>query len=214
MRNFVLAGAMDLKTKILIKAAVDYVIILATFPIWGVIMLFAAIVIKISYPKESVFFTQKRVGRFEKPFNCYKFRSMYKNGREILAEYLAQNPDEVAYYAKYHKYQNDPRITKIGHFIRKTSIDELPQLFNILKFEMSLVGPRPYMISEKKKIGEAIKTITRVRPGLTGLWQVSGRNDVSFSERVQLDVKYVGDLSIFGDFWIILKTFVIVFRGS
>lgn len=204
---------MRLRDRVALKVFCDYCIILITLPIWSVIMVVVAMAIKISRPNESVFFKQKRIGRFCKPFDCYKFRSMCKHGNEILIKYLKENPDEVEHYKKYHKYKNDPRITRVGHFIRKTSLDELPQLFNILKLDMSLVGPRPYMISEKKKIGKNIVKITSVRPGLTGLWQVSGRNDISFKERVEMDVEYVENVSIIKDILIIFKTVFIIFKN-
>lgn len=190
---------MSLEAKILSKAVADFVLVSLTLPLWLTAIVIIAIFIKILQPGEGVFFKQKRIGRFGKPFNCYKFRSMYKNGHEILIKYLKENPSEAECYKKYHKYKNDPRITKVGRFIRKTSLDELPQLFNVLKFEMSLVGPRPYMISEKKKIGADIKKITSVRPGLTGLWQVSGGNKLSFKDRVKMDCEYVDDISIVRD---------------
>lgn len=205
---------MHLENKILLKAMIDYILVIISMPMWLFVMAFIAIGMKILQPSESIFFKQKRIGRFNKAFDCYKFRSMYKNGHEILIQYLKENPDEVEHYKRYHKYRNDPRITKIGHFIRKTSLDELPQLFNVLKLEMSLVGPRPYMIAEKKKIGANIKKITSVRPGLTGLWQVSGGNKLSFHDRVDLDCRYVDNISILGDILILIKTIKIVFKNQ
>ena len=187
---------MSLRSKILLKAAIDYVVVVATAPIWLAVVAVIAAVIKINEPGESIFFKQKRIGRFGKPFSCYKFRSMHKNWRKILDDYLEQNPAEVEHFAKFHKYEFDPRITKVGGFIRCTSLDELPQLFNVLRLEMSLVGPRPYMFYEKKQIGKNLGKITRVRPGLTGLWQVSGRNEISFDERVKMECAYVDNLSI------------------
>ena len=191
---------MSLRSKILLKAAIDYVVAVI------------AAVIKINEPGESIFFKQKRIGRFGKPFSCYKFRSMHKNWRKILDDYLEQNPAEVEHFAKFHKYEFDPRITKVGGFIRCTSLDELPQLFNVLRLEMSLVGPRPYMFYEKKQIGKNLGKITRVRPGLTGLWQVSGRNEISFDERVKMECAYVDNLSIFRDFLILFRTIFVVLK--
>jgi len=203
---------MSLRSKILLKAAIDYVVVVATAPIWLTVVAVIAAVIKINEPGESIFFKQKRIGRFGKPFSCYKFRSMHKNWRKILDDYLAQNPAEVEHFAKFHKYEFDPRITKVGGFIRRTSLDELPQLFNVLKLEMSLVGPRPYMFYEKKQIGKNLGKITRVRPGLTGLWQVSGRNEISFDERVKMECTYVDNLSIFRDFLILFRTIFVVLK--
>ena len=203
---------MRLRSKILLKAVIDYVIVVATAPIWLAVVAVIAAVVKINEPGESIFFKQKRIGRFGKPFSCYKFRSMHKNWRKILDDYLEQNPAEVEHFAKFHKYEFDPRITKVGGFIRCTSLDELPQLFNVLRLEMSLVGPRPYMFYEKKQIGKNLGKITRVRPGLTGLWQVSGRNEISFDERVKMECAYVDNLSIFRDFLILFRTIFVVLK--
>ena len=203
---------MSLRSKILLKAAIDYVVVVATAPIWLAVVAVIAAVIKINEPGESIFFKQKRIGRFGKPFSCYKFRSMHKNWRKILDDYLVQNPAEAEHFAKFHKYEFDPRITKVGGFIRRTSLDELPQLFNVLRLEMSLVGPRPYMFYEKRQIGKNLGKITRVRPGLTGLWQVSGRNEISFDERVKMECAYVDNLSIFRDFLILVRTIFVVLK--
>jgi len=203
----------NLRSKILLKAVTDYAIVIAAAPFWLAVVMVVAAVIKINEPGESVFFKQKRIGRFGRPFNCYKFRSMHKNWRKILDDYLERNPAEVRHFAKFHKYEFDPRITKVGGFIRRTSLDELPQLFNVLRLEMSLVGPRPYMFYEKRQIGKNLGKITRVRPGLTGLWQVSGRNEISFDDRVQIDCKYVENLSVWGDIKILFKTIGIVLNG-
>ena len=203
---------MSLRSKILLKAVIDYVVVVTTAPVWLTVVAVIAAVIKINEPGESIFFKQKRIGRFGKPFSCYKFRSMHKNWRKILDDYLEQNPAEVEHFAKFHKYEFDPRITKVGGFIRRTSLDELPQLFNVLRLEMSLVGPRPYMFYEKKQIGKNLGKITRVRPGLTGLWQVSGRNEISFDERVKMECAYVDNLSIFRDFLILFRTIFVVLK--
>ena len=201
---------MNLRSKILLKAVTDYAIVVAAAPFWLAVVMVVAAVIKINEPGESVFFKQKRIGRFGRPFNCYKFRSMHKNWRKILDDYLERNPAEVRHFAKFHKYEFDPRITKVGGFIRRTSLDELPQLFNVLRLEMSLVGPRPYMFYEKRQIGKNLGKITRVRPGLTGLWQVSGRSDVDFATRAGMDTWYMKNWSIWNDIVIILKTFKVV----
>ena len=203
---------MSLRSKILLKAVIDYVVVVATAPIWLAVVAVIAAVIKINEPGESIFFKQKRIGRFGKPFSCYKFRSMHKNWRKILDDYLLQNPAEAEHFAKFHKYEFDPRITKVGGFIRRTSLDELPQLFNVLRLEMSLVGPRPYMFYEKRQIGKNLGKITRVRPGLTGLWQVSGRNEISFDERVKMECACVDNLSIFRDFLILFRTIFVVLK--
>jgi len=171
-----------------------------------------AVLIKREEPKSRIFFKQKRMGLEGRGFLCYKFRTMRENGDELLECYLAENPLERDYYATYHKYRNDPRITRIGEFLRTTSLDELPQIFNILKGEMSLIGPRPYMIEEKEKIGDKLPIILAVKPGITGLWQVSGRNKIDFANRVKLDVWYVRNWSLWTDFVIMMKTVKVVFK--
>jgi undecaprenyl-phosphate galactose phosphotransferase len=137
---------------------------------------------------------------------------MYENSDMILEQYLKDNPDEIEYYNKYHKYKNDPRITKIGRFLRKTSLDELPQLINVLKGEMSLVGPRPYMVEENQKIGKYSKTISKVKPGITGLWQVNGRSKLDFNSRIKLDVWYIRNWSLWLDIIILIKTVKVVLK--
>jgi len=178
-------------------------------PIFAIIILF----MKKEEPKGSVFFKQDRIGKDGKRFVCYKFRSMFENGDDVLEEYLKNNPNEIACYEKYHKYQNDPRITKIGNLMRKTSLDELPQIINVFKGEMSLIGPRPYMFNEKEKIGTKFDMVMAVKPGITGLWQVSGRSDVDFHSRVDIDVYYTRNWNLWLDFVILLKTIkTVVFR--
>ena len=146
------------------------------------------------------------MGKDGEAFECYKFRSMREDGDAILQQYLKEHPEEVENYNIYHKYENDPRITKIGNFLRKTSLDELPQIINVFKGEMSLIGPRPYMLNEKEKIGSKIDMVLAVKPGITGLWQVSGRSDVDFYSRVDMDVYYTRNWNLWLDFVIFLKT--------
>jgi undecaprenyl-phosphate galactose phosphotransferase len=136
---------------------------------------------------------------------------MYEDSQNILDEYLLKNPHEVEYFSKYHKYANDPRITRIGNFLRKTSLDELPQFFNILKGDMNLIGPRPYMLNELNEIQKSEQEIIlKVKPGLTGLWQVSGRNELTFKKRVDLDIWYIQNWSLWMDFVIFIKTIKVV----
>lgn len=161
--------------------------------------------------KGPVIFKQKRLGFKGIAFSCYKYRTMYVNGDEILKDYLANNPDEVEYYNVYHKYKNDPRVTRIGRFLRATSLDEFPQFFNILKNDMNLIGPRPYMLNEKNKIGVYNEDILlKVKPGITGLWQVSGRNNITFADRIELDKWYIQNWSLWMDFVIFMKTIKVV----
>ena len=195
---------------IFIKYLFEKTLVILFLPFALLLHLFLAVLIKLD-SKGSVFFKQKRLGKNGKNFSCYKYRSMYTNGDEILKDYLAKNPDEVDYYKIYHKYQNDPRITKIGKILRATSLDEFPQFFNILRGDMNLIGPRPYMLNEKNKIGKFNEDIIlEVKPGITGLWQVSGRNNLTFEERVELDKWYIQNWSLWMDFVIFMKTIKVV----
>ena len=153
-----------------------------------------------------IFLVQKRIGKNGKEFNFIKFRSMVLDADRILYEYLDQNEEARREFYKYRKLKNDPRITKVGHFIRNTSLDEVPQFFNVLKGDMSLVGPRPYMPREKEDMGDMINTITMMKPGITGLWQVSGRSETTFKERLEMDRDYYYNWSLKEDIKLILKT--------
>lgn len=165
--------------------------------------------------KGSVFFNARRIGKRGKTFTCYKFRSMHLDSQRILEEYLATHlaaKVEWDTFAKLRDY--DPRVTRVGKWIRKYSLDELPQIFNVIKGDMSLVGPRPYLPREKEEIGEYLSTITLTVPGITGFWQTSGRNDVSFAGRVAMDTWYVRNWSIWLDLMYLFKTAKIVFTGK
>jgi Undecaprenyl-phosphate galactose phosphotransferase WbaP len=153
-----------------------------------------------------VVFAHKRVGRGGRPFYCLKFRSMAKDAEARLSELLANDAEARAEWAKDHKLKNDPRITPLGRFLRKSSLDELPQLFNVLRGEMSLVGPRPPLPGEVEQYERDVHRRLLVRPGMTGLWQVSGRSDLSWSESVRLDLYYVDNWSLVSDVVIMLKT--------
>ncbi len=159
-----------------------------------------------------VFFVQDRIGKDGKKFKLYKYRSMVVNADDKLAKYLAENEEAREEYKKYKKLKEDPRITSIGRFIRKTSIDEFPQFINVFKGEMSLVGPRPYLPRELEDMGENYNEIIKVKPGLTGLWQVNGRSETTFEERMQIDKGYIATRSIILDIKIIIRTFLKVFR--
>jgi undecaprenyl-phosphate galactose phosphotransferase len=189
----------------LLKSLFDYLLALSILPL--LILLMGFIVWKIKREDGGkIFFQQTRLGERGNTFECYKFRSMSENSDGLLGTYLAKHPQEIRNYEIYHKYENDPRITRIGKLLRKTSLDELPQIINVLKGEMSLIGPRPYMVSEKEAIGNDTDMILAVKPGITGLWQVSGRSDVDFSSRVEMDVWYVRNWNIWSDIIILLKT--------
>lgn len=177
---------------------------------------FLYVAYKIKKDGGPAFFGHTRLGKDGKTFKCWKFRSMIINSQEVLEELLANDPEAKAEWDKDFKLKNDPRITKIGHFIRKTSLDEIPQLVNVLKGEMSLVGPRPIVEDETKYYGDKMKDYYSVRPGVTGLWQVSGRNDVTYDQRVYLDSWYVRHWSAWADIVIIIKTIFVVIlkRGA
>lgn len=197
----------------LIKRSLDYLIILLLLPPILIVILLISLIIKVSDPAGNIFFVQKRLGENGRPFQCYKFRTMVEQSETVLETYLAQHPDEIEHYALFHKYRNDPRITPTGRWLRSSSLDELPQIFNVLKGEMSLIGPRPYMIEEESKIGPQREIVLAVKPGITGLWQVSGRSSLEFSERIGLDVWYVRNWSAWKDFIILIKTFqAVLFR--
>ena len=157
-----------------------------------------------------VIFEHTRIGKDGKPFSCYKFRSMCVDAKEKLAELLANDPSAREEWERDFKLKNDPRITKSGAFLRKTSLDELPQIFNVLKGEMSLVGPRPIIQEELVRYGEYVGDYLMVKPGITGMWQVSGRSDIEYAERVQLDTWYVRNWSVWIDVVLLFKTFAVV----
>lgn len=163
-----------------------------------------------------VIFRQRRVGRGGRPFSCLKFRTMAVDAEQILNDVLRMSAQRRLEWEREHKLRNDPRVTRLGAFLRRTSIDELPQLFNVLKGEMSLVGPRPIVEAEINRYGPRFKYYTAVRPGITGLWQVSGRNDLSYRTRVAMDVTYVRTRTAKLDLRIMLATVyaVVMQRGS
>ncbi|MBP8175568.1 MAG: sugar transferase [Sphaerotilus sp.] len=161
-----------------------------------------------------VLFGHYRIGQHGRPFRCLKFRSMYLDSEAMLRELLERDPAARAEWERDHKLNDDPRITPIGHFLRRTSLDELPQLFNVLRGEMSLVGPRPITLAELPRYGQVRWHYLSVRPGMTGLWQVSGRNDTTYDERVELDREFVEQHSLRLRLSILLRTLRVVIRGS
>ena len=166
------------------------------------VFLIIGILIKLEDPKGSVFFSQKRNGLNGKEFNMYKFRSMVHNAEDLLESLMSKNEMDGPVF----KIKDDPRITKIGKFIRKTSLDELPQLFNVLKGDMSLVGPRPPIPREVIQYNKYQYQRLLVKPGITCYWQISGRNNIDFDEWVELDLKYIKERNLFKDIFIILMT--------
>lgn len=185
------------------------------FSILGLIMLsplflIVALLMKFEEPSGPVFFSQARVGKDEREFKMFKFRSMCVDAEEKLEKLLERNEIEGTMF----KMKDDPRVTRVGKFIRRTSIDELPQLWNVIKGEMSLVGPRPPLVREVAEYTEYDKQRLLIKPGCTGAWQVGGRNDVGFDEMVQLDINYINQLSFWNDIKIVLKTVGVIFKPN
>lgn len=178
--------------------------------------LFCAIALIVSLDGGPALFRHKRIGRNGEMFDCLKFRTMILGAEACLLEYLDHHPDAKNEWHENQKLDFDPRITPAGRFLRVTSLDELPQLFNILKGDMSLVGPRPVTRDELKRYGDATAHYLAVRPGLTGPWQISGRNETGYHERVALDHAYVKELSFYRDLAILLQTPAVVLsrRGA
>lgn len=192
-----------------IKTIFDYVLtITGTIAISPILIVIALWIYKDS--PGPVIFKHRRIGKNGKEFNCYKFRSMCVDAKEKLEQLLKTNPKAKAEWEKNFKLKNDPRITKSGAFLRKTSLDELPQIFNVLKGEMSLVGPRPIIRDEMVRYGEYIEDYLMVKPGITGMWQVSGRSDTDYKQRVQLDSWYVRNWSVWLDVMLLWRTMKIV----
>lgn len=177
-----------------------------------------SLVVKISYMLSgdfnSIFYTQKRIGQNGKEFNFYKFRSMVPNADDILIKILSENKDLAREYKINKKLKHDPRITKMGRILRKTSLDELPQLINVLKGEMAMIGNRPYLPREKEDMGNHFDMIVKTRPGITGYWQVSGRSDTTFEKRLKLEEFYSYNASLKMDVKIFFKTFETVLFGK
>ncbi len=169
------------------------------------IFILIGILVKLSSPG-SVFYIQKRVGRNYREFGCIKFRTMYKDADDLLPNLLEKYPLMRKEFEKDFKLRQDPRITKLGRFLRRSSLDELPQFFNVLKGEMSVVGPRPIVSNEINKYSLFMEEVISVRPGLTGLWQVSGRNNLSYKKRVELDFFYARNRNFLLDLEIIILT--------
>ena len=153
-----------------------------------------------------VFFVQERRGFGGVSFTCMKFRTMRSDAEDVLGNLLATNSEMAAEWRTTQKLRDDPRITKMGHFLRKTSIDELPQLLNIIRGEMSVVGPRPIVEDEVRRYGDQIKSYDSIRPGVTGLWQINGRNDTTYEERIEMDVEYAENVSLMGDLVILIRS--------
>jgi len=188
-----------------LKRSLDLFVSLFALIILSPFLLLTAMLIKAQDGGDAIF-RQRRVGRDGREFYCLKFRTMVMGADKKLQNYLDKNPQAAAEWQRDQKLKNDPRITLLGQFLRKTSLDELPQLWNIIKGEMSLVGPRPIVWEEYQKYGDYFPYYTSVLPGVTGLWQVSGRNNTTYDERVLMDVEYANSHSVWGDVKILLQT--------
>jgi exopolysaccharide production protein ExoY len=162
----------------------------------------------------SIIYRHRRVGRDGRAFGCLKFRTMVPNADQVLHELLEQDPAMKAEWVRDHKLRCDPRVTRLGRFLRRTSMDELPQLWNVMRGEMSLVGPRPVVREELVRYGRKVRVYLSAKPGITGLWQVEGRNDTDYRRRVVLDTCYVRNQNILLDLYILAKTTRVVFGGS
>jgi Undecaprenyl-phosphate galactose phosphotransferase WbaP len=194
------------------KRAFDISISLLALALLAIPMLIIAAIV--SLDGSSPIFGHSRIGMNGRKFKCLKLRSMHVDGDAILKQVLETSDEARAEWTQSQKLKNDPRVTRIGNFIRKTSIDELPQLINVLKGDMSLIGPRPVTEKELDQYGEARSQYMAVRPGVTGLWQVSGRSDLSYERRVELDSWYVENWSPWHDIAILAKTFPVVLGRS
>ena len=189
------------------KRLIDIVGSLCGIILLSPLFLIVAILIKLEDPKGKVFFAQERNGRYPKTFKMYKFRSMVHNAEDLLKDLMDRNEQTGPVF----KINDDPRITKVGKFIRKTSIDELPQLFNVLKGDMSLVGPRPPIPHEVDQYNSYQMQRLAVKPGLTCIWQVSGRNNIGFDEWVEMDIEYIKTRNLWLDIKLIFKTVGVLF---
>ena len=182
------------------------IILIAGLPIFLII----ASLIKLS-SRGPIFYFQERIGKNKKTFNCIKFRTMHPEAEDILENLITNNVKLRKEFEETYKLKNDPRITNIGKFLRKTSLDEIPQFLNVIKMEMSIIGPRPVVKNEIQKYGKSYNKVISLKPGITGLWQVSGRNNLSYKRRVILDCLYVDNMSPLLDLRIIIRTFGVIF---
>jgi len=202
---------MKIKKKIYlkIKDLFDYIFslifLISGFPLFFLI----AILVKFS-SRGPIFFLHKRIGKNRKSFYCIKFRTMHAEADDILNNLLKKDEKSRIEFERIHKLKNDPRITPIGKFLRKSSLDEIPQFINVLKGEMSIVGPRPIIDKEAKKYKNSLNKVLSIKPGITGLWQVSGRNNLSYKKRVFLDSLYVKNLNFLMDIRIIIRTLGVI----
>jgi len=198
-----------------LKRALDIIVALLALAFLSPVMMFVALAIKLTMGGP-VIYAHRRVGHNGIPFQCYKFRTMIQSSEEFMRSYLAANPDAAQEWAATRKLKKDPRVTFLGNVLRRSSLDELPQFINVLRGEMSCVGPRPVVDDELKFYGTNASQYLQARPGLTGAWQVSGRSNTTYEERVAMDCQYVREWSLWTDIVILVKTIpaAVALRGS
>jgi exopolysaccharide production protein ExoY len=195
------------------KRLLDILTVCAFLPYLVPLFLMVALIVKVS-SAGPVLYRQRRVGRFGREFTLWKFRSMYCNSDEVLSRYLEANPEASREWKQTHKLRNDPRVTRLGNMLRRTSLDELPQFLNVLLGTMSLVGPRPIVHAEKSHYRESYFFYASAKPGLTGLWQVSGRSNLSYRQRVALDEEYIRTWNLGLDLQILWRTVGVVWASK
>jgi Undecaprenyl-phosphate galactose phosphotransferase WbaP len=193
-----------------LKRTFDLIVATVTGVLLAPLLAVVALAIRLDSPG-AVLLLQERIGRGRSRFRCVKFRTMYVDNEERLRAYLAQHPESRAEWEHFAKLKSfDPRVTRVGRLLRRVSLDELPQLANVFRKQMSLVGPRPYLPSETERMGDFAETILKAPPGITGLWQVSGRNKLTFEQRLRLDEYYVRNWSLWMDTVVLVKTVGVV----
>jgi exopolysaccharide production protein ExoY len=205
----VLLGSRSQFQKRIVDVLVASALLILALPV-GIVI---ALAILIESPG-SVFYAHERVGRGRRTFRLWKFRSMVPDNAAVLERHLAENPAAAVEWELNHKLKDDPRVTCVGRYLRRTSLDELPQLWNVLKGDMSMVGPRPIVLGEVAMYGPAFALYAQIAPGVTGLWQVSGRNDTSYRRRVELESRYIRHWNLAMDMRILLRTIPVVLTGK
>lgn len=196
-----------------LKPLLDLAIVFLVLPIALPIGVLVALVVRFT-SRGSILYRHRRIGRFQEPLYVWKFRTMYENSEDVLEEHLEANPDARDEWQRTQKLRQDPRVTPLGRLLRKTSLDELPQLLNVLAGDMSIVGPRPIVDEERAKYGKYFPVYTYAVPGITGLWQVSGRCNLEYPERVLMDVRYVEQWTLRMEIKILLKTFSVILSSK
>jgi lipopolysaccharide/colanic/teichoic acid biosynthesis glycosyltransferase len=194
-----------------IKPLLDLLIVFLVLPVALPLGLVLVAIVRLT-SRGPALYRHRRIGQYDQSFYVWKFRTMYLESDAVLKQHLNANGEAREEWAKTHKLRNDPRITPIGRFLRKMSLDEIPQLLNVLAGDMSIVGPRPIVNEERVKYGSYFRTYCYALPGITGLWQVSGRNNIGYAERVQIDVRYVEKWSLRMELKILFKTLFVIFH--